>query len=329
MRAPRRDAGATRSAILLALTAAVLSAVAPIGSNAQTEDPWLTLEWGAFSVMYREGHGRAAEAILNSAVERTPGLLAAVGLDELDPVGIFIASTEDEFASLTSGGVPDWGVGCAFPARGVVVLKSPEIVSYPLQMEGVVVHEVAHVAAGRVLGDVKVPRWLHEGVAMVLAGEWRLPESAAQSGASALGRAARLRDLSDGFPEGHQDAMLAYTLSFYAVRFLMVEAGFDSVGEMLLAIRSSGGFDEMLEIHYGGDAADLEHRMKRSFERRFGWGVFLSKWNVLFLVVALLFITGGALRIRRARRRYREWAEEERARDGLPGRGSGTGSTWQ
>lgn len=317
------------AAMLSVVTAAVLVAVAPVESGAQTEDPWLTLEWGSFSVMYREGHGRAAEAILDSAVERAPALLTAVGIDELAPVRIFIASSESEFASLTSGGVPDWGVGCAFPGIGVVVLKSPEIVSYPLQMEDVVVHEVAHVAAGRVLGGVQVPRWLHEGVAMVLAGEWRLPDSATLSGASALGRAARLRDLSDSFPQGHQDAMLAYTLSFYAVRFLMVEAGFDSVGDMLLAIRSSGGFDEMLEVHYGGNAADLEREMSRSFERRFGWGMFLSKWNVLFLVVALLFLAGGVLRIRRARRRYREWEDEERERDGLPGRESRSRSTWQ
>ncbi|MFH1689416.1 MAG: peptidase MA family metallohydrolase [Candidatus Eisenbacteria bacterium] len=283
---------------------------------------------GDITVLYRLEDERPAARVLEVAASRGSAVALRAGLSRLGPVRIYIASTNEEFRALTYGGVPDWGAGCAFPDRGVVVLRNPVTVPDPLSMEDVVVHELAHVAAGRVLGEVRVPRWFHEGIAMTLAGEWRLPGSSTLAAAGASGELIPLGELDASFPAGSADAMLAYSESFYAVRFLMEEAGPATPAELLLGIASSGSFDEGLQTLCGRILPDFERDAVASFRRRFGWGVFLSRWNVLFVGLSLLLLTGGAVRLARSHRRLREWEAAERGSSiggGRAGRDSQSG----
>ena len=251
-------------------------------------------------------------------MSRGSSVAHSAGLAELGPVTIYVASTGDEFRALTYGGVPDWGAGCAFPDRGIIVLRNPVTAPNPLHMEDVVAHEIAHIAAGRILSGVHVPRWFHEGIAMTLAGEWRLPRSSALAGAGPGGVVIPLAELGVAFPAGADDAMLAYSESFYAFRFLMEEAGQATPAEILSGVAAAGS-----------SLADFERDAVASFEKRFGWGVFLTRWNVLFAVLALLLLVGGGARLVRWRRLLREWEAEERGRsDGGPPAARRSDSGW-
>ena len=299
--------------LVMAVTALAGSAAESVGPSASWPD---SLSSGDFTVRYRPEARRAAQRILEVASSRGAAVAARAGLSELGPVEIFVASTDQEFRALTYGGVPDWGAGCAYPDRGVIVLRNPLSVPDPLGMEDVVVHEVAHVAAGRVLGGVRVPRWFHEGIAMTLAGEWRLPRSASLVGAGAGGALIGLERLSASFPEEGRAAMLAYSESFYALRFLMESAGGATPQDVLAAIAEAGNFDDGLARLYGAPRAAFERDAVRSFGSRFGWGILLTRWNVLFVLLTLVLVVGWAVKVRRARVRMREWEEEER-RTGL------------
>jgi hypothetical protein len=288
-----------------------LAAVAPAASPPGEPGDRIEMTEGDFTVIGPSGQQNAVSHVLHLAASRGSDVAERAGLPELGPVDIHIASTDEEFGLLTYGGVPDWGVGCAFPSRGVVVIRNPVTVPDPLGTEDVVAHEIAHIAAGRVLGDIRVPRWFHEGIAMTLAGEWRLPRSSALSSAGAGGRLIPLGDLRGPFPADASQAMLAYSESFYALRFLMDEAGSATPAEILLSVAASGGFETGIESLTGRTLAEFEHDAVASFRRRFGWGVLLSRWNVLFALLALLLLAGGALRLARSRRRMREWEEEE------------------
>jgi hypothetical protein len=191
------------------------------------------------------------------------------------------------------------------------VVKSPAVLPDPLQMEDLVVHEIAHVVSGRALGDVRTPQWFEEGMAMTLAGEWRLPEAPRLAGAGASGELIPLSELRAGFPRGASGAMLAYVESYQAVSYLMERSGTATPAELIETIRSAGSFDAAMRDLYGASVEVFEEDALRSFGRRFGWGFLLTRWNVLFLAIALLLLLGGALRIRRSRERIRRWAEEE------------------
>jgi len=280
------------------------------------------------TVFHRAGEERPAARILEVASGRADAVAAAAGLESMGPVVIFVASTNAHFRTLTHDGVPDWGAGCAFPDRGLIVLKNPVTAPDPLHMEDVVVHEMAHVAAGRVLGEVQVPRWFHEGIAMSIAGEWRLPRSSMMAAAGASGGLIPLSELRGAFPEGGTAAMLAYTESFYAMRYLMSEAGDATPAQLLAAVADAGSFDGAVSSLTGRGLAEFESDAVSSFRRRFGWGVLLTRWNVGFGILALVLVVGGALRLRRSRVRLREMAEEEAGGPTRWERGEGRDARW-
>ena len=312
--------------------ASVLSLVAMVGSANATAGETTArkrIRDGDITVVYSPGTARAAARVLEVAASRGSAVARRAGLVQLGPVVIYVASTDEEFRALTYGGVPDWGVGCAFPDRGIVVLRNPMAAPDPLGMEDVVVHEIAHIAAGRVLKRVHVPRWFHEGIAMTLAGEWRLPRSSALAGAAASGDLVPLDELAVAFPAGSADAMLAYSESFYAVRFLIEEAGQATPAEILSAVAVSGSFEAGLRMLLGRTLAEFEREALASFEERFGWGVFLTRWDVMFGVVTLFALAAGAVRLARSRRLLREWEAEEGARlAGGPRAGHRPDSGW-
>lgn len=317
---------------LVVLAVLVLATALPtVSSAASADDEAARVEVvdGDVTLLHQPGDERAAAQVLAVAASRGIDVARRAGLAELGPVRIYVASTAEEFMALTYGGVPDWGVGCAFPARGVIVLRNPLTAPDPLGMEDVIVHEVAHVAAGRVLKDVGVPRWFHEGIAMTLAGEWRLPDSSSLAAAGAGGNLVPLGELRAGFPADASEAMLAYSESFYAVRFLMEEAGSATTAELLATIASSGSFEHGLLALSGRTLPEFERAALASFRGRFGWGVFLSRWNVLFVGLSLLLLAGGLGRLARSRRQLREWEAEEAARhrEGQGGR-HGAQSGW-
>jgi len=295
-------------ALVLMLLTAAPSARATSTAGAEGREQ---LRSGEITVFHRRDDWRPANRILEVAAGRAAAVAAAAGVDSLGPVAIFIASTDQEFSALTYSGVPDWGAGCAFPDRRLIVLRNPVTAPDPLHMEDVIVHEMAHVAAGQALNGVRVPRWFHEGIAMSVAGEWRLPRSSLLAGAGPSGELIPLGELRGAFPGSGAGAMLAYTESFYALRYLMSESGNATPAELLSAIAAAGDFDAAVRSLTGRDLAALERDAVGSFRRRFGWPVLLTRWNVGFAILALILIVGGSLRLRRYRVRLREWAEEE------------------
>jgi len=300
-------------ALLVALPAPAIDASA---ESERVERAWERLSAEGLTVDHRKEDALYASRVLDIYRDRGSEIARSMALPSLAPLHVVIASSNEEFAAEASAGVPDWGVGCAFPRRGLIVLKSPRIVSYPLQMEAVVVHEMAHVAAGRVLGRVDVPQWFDEGIAMAIAGEWRLDESPSLASRAATGGLIPLSALERAFPGGSDVAALAYAESFQAVRFLMEETGIVEPGDLVRLIATEGDFDRALLATYGASRQAFERDLFDFFGRRFRWGLILRDGRLLFSVATGLFLVALVVRLRRSRRRMREWEEEERLRTG-------------
>jgi hypothetical protein len=306
----------------IALHLALLAAPPAPASDSESPRPvgggaWESLSADGLTVDHRKEDGRYAARVVDIYLGRGTAIARSMALPSLEPLHVVIASSSEEFAEEVSAGVPDWGVGCALPRRGLIVLKSPRIVDYPLQMEAVVVHEMAHIAVGRALGGVDVPQWFDEGIAMSIAGEWRLEQSPSLASAAAAGGLIPLSALERAFPAGSDAAALAYAESFRAVRFLMEEIGVAEPGELVRLIATEGGFDRALHAAYGASRGEFERDFFEFLGRRFRWGLFLRDGRFLFSVATALFLIAIVVRTRRSRRRMREWEEEERARTGV------------
>jgi hypothetical protein len=295
-------------------------------SAAVDEERWEKVRAGGVIVLFSEADARGAARagkIIDATMQQ---LLEDMSLEGLGPVRVIIAESDEEFAELTDGGVPDWGVGCAIANRDLIVLKSPRIVTYPLQMEKVVVHELAHIATARVLGSVRVPRWFDEGVAMTVAGQWRLSQSSAMASAVLFNRLIPLAELEGRFPEGIQEARLAYAESFRAVEFLRSATEHEHVGGLVNAVRVAGSFDAALDGRMGMTRAGFYAAADEFFEERFGIGLLLTGWNPVLLAAGLLAVLAAVLRVRGRRRKLREWEREERVGTRVERRGN---RSWQ
>ena len=93
-----------------------------------------------------------------------------------------------------------------------------------LRTSEVVRHEIAHVAIHALAGQRWLPRWYHEGVAMVVAGEATFDRLQEAAGASAFGELENLDGLDAGFAGNRIAAERAYAVSAGFLRFAMRRA---------------------------------------------------------------------------------------------------------
>lgn len=317
-----------KHSIAWAVFAALIPCCVLFGGPAFGSDDWSSLEGDEFSVLHHPDDLRYASRVLSIYEARAEAIASSMGLRTLAPLRAIVASSNAEFSELTDRGVPDWGVGCALPERGLIVLKSPRIVSYPLQMEAVVEHEMAHVAAGKVLRGIAVPRWFHEGVAQAVAGEWRMEESGSLAARAAVTGLPSLGSLAERFPPGKEEAALAYALSFRAVRFLMDESETRTAGELVRAVAEARDFSAALENLTGTGDAGFQARFERFLSRQLSRSLIMRDGRLLFSAAAVLALVAIAVRLRRRRMRMRQWDSEGGAGPRVP-RGREGDSRWR
>ena len=94
-----------------------------------------------------------------------------------------------------------------------------------LRTSEVVRHEIAHIAIHALSGRRHVPRWYHEGVAMLVAGEATYKRLMDASGASGHGLLDNLVHLDGGFAGNRVAVQQAYAVSAGFVRFAVARTG--------------------------------------------------------------------------------------------------------
>jgi hypothetical protein len=306
------------------LAAALFPAACRAAEHAPLED-WQVVSRGRVTVLFQAADRTAGARVLEIAAPTAARLSAELGDRASSALRVIIAPTDAEFTWLGGGRIPDWGVGWADPERSLVVLKSPRIVAYPLQMEDVVVHELAHVATGRVLGDMRVPRWFEEGVAMAMAGEGVGGETALGAAAVA-GTTYPLAAIGDEFPASARGAALAYAESHEAVKFLMLEGGIRTEADLVRAVAAEQDFAAAVLRISGRTPREFDADFRAHVRRSRGWVVVLQGAGAVMLAATAVFGVAAVWRMRSTRRRMRELEAEDRLR---PPRGRArTGSSW-
>jgi hypothetical protein len=315
----------SRTRLVAALTASLLLLSA--GAGAGATHAWRSLARGSVTVFFHEDDRAAAERVLDVAGPAAARLRSAVGAATQPSFRMFVAATNEEFDRL-GGGVPDWGVGWADASRGLVALRSPRLVEYPLRMETVVVHEVAHLVVGSALEGTEAPRWFHEGVAMGLAGEWDGGE-AALGAAAVTGTLIPLSSIERSFPEDARAAALAYAESFRAVRFLTRRSGLVGEADLVGAVARAADFRSAVRTLTGESVSQFDVDFRAHLRRTFGWTAALRGAGALMLVGAAALGAATLRRKRRARRRLLDLeAEDDRAARRAGHAGGRTGSSW-
>jgi hypothetical protein len=155
--------------------------------------------------------------IAQALADQTPMRVAAIhdtaGLPIPAHIDVVLSPTFEDFAAAQPGDPPSWAAGTAYAARSEVYLRSrmPRVGVDPIDQ--VYVHELVHVFLGRSFAKGAPPRWLNEGLARLLAREFRPAEQMELTRAALAGGLLSLERLSVEWPRGSRQASLAYAQS--------------------------------------------------------------------------------------------------------------------
>ena len=277
------------------------------------EEAWSELQSEGLLLRFRESDRALAGTLLGDLIAGRAVIARKLGWDGKAPVTAYLAPTEAEFGRLTQGRIPHWGIACAFPESGILVLRK-----LPGQSEELLRtarHEMAHILLHRAAG--RVPVWFNEGVAMWAAGEWRLQQSAEVFWAVLSDGVIPLSDIDRVLQFSSHRAHLAYTESILAVTYLIHLGGSDAVAGVVSEMAQGAPFDVALYRVTGYPLRRFEQAWGDYVRGRFSLKTLLISPEVFWFYLALLFLAAYVgVRIRN-RRMLRQW-ETEDPTDALP-----------
>lgn len=254
------------------------------------------------------------ERLAQVAEEKRAYVLGVLGVRDERVIEVRVASDEAAMSRMVeaTGPVREWVAGMAFPHRALVVLSARG--NEVFHVVDTFVHELAHLYLDTALRGRPVPRWFHEGVAMLVASEGVGERLKTALGAAATGSWLRWSDLSERFPADPPAVHLAYAQAMLFVRYLH-RSSESGVSEVIRTVALGVPFEVAFEQVFGAPIEDLWERAKAEVDRVGSWVWFVTSAAVLWLLITALFLFVYARKRRRAALKREAWAiEEEMAR---------------
>ncbi|NNE43997.1 MAG: hypothetical protein HKN12_07295, partial [Gemmatimonadetes bacterium] len=181
---------------------------------------------------FPRGLGESLAAHTGTAYDRAA---AWFGTDLEGPVIVRWVSRREDLQRL---GVrnPDSVAGVARSDSGLIALYAPALGPRPERIRGVILHEICHLFVAKITrhAELEPPRWLNEGIAMWVSGEWdlglelRSDHASLMQDAIAASAIVPMEELDTGFPEG-RFFHVAYAQSLSFVEWMVRQQGEDSL----------------------------------------------------------------------------------------------------
>ena len=305
--------GAAVSAILLfALLAAAAAPAQTPPATFQTAPPRLEVE--------------APPALAGTAAQlraldpsRLVSVMHLVGLTDPGPPIRVILAPEGSGAATV---VPPWVSGYAVGEQGVIVLLPGRVPSYPdSSLADLLAHEVAHVMVARAAGGRPLPRWFHEGMAMIAGLSWGFDDRSRLTLALLVDRPVSLAELDDRFAGGQSEVNRAYAIAGSFVRDLFDRYGQGVAARLLSEVAAGRSFADAFRVATGVPmaAAESDFWSRQTFWYR--WVPVLTSSAALWMIVTALALWAIKRRRQRDAALKRGWdAEDERLRSAAEAR---------
>jgi hypothetical protein len=233
----------------------------------QTEDGWCVAETANFRTLHHQSR-RLVERVARAAEKARADVLGKwfgkTGSNWQPRCDVYLYANASDFSQAT--GVPEAvpGFSTSRCDGGRVVSRRIDLrCDAPNCLEAILPHEVAHVVLAAEFGDLRVPPWANEGVAVLTE-----PRSRADLHLRGLARFAEADELFPSqdllqFQDYPQRRLLApfYAQSVSLVEFLAEEKGPETFTQFLRdGLRKNYQF--ALRRHYGWGCAELDRRWR-------------------------------------------------------------------
>lgn len=210
--------------------------------------------------------------------------------------------------------LPEWGGGGAI-GRDTIIIPVDRLGIAGMDAGRVTVHELVHVVLARTYGDIPIPRWFHEGLAMTLSGELLFEEQVVLSRALFSRRLLTFEAIEKVNNMDRYGAALAYSQAHCAVADLIGDYGNDTLRLLLDAVRTRGSFDSAMAQVIGYSAREWESFVREDLVKRYSLVFLISDTAIYWLPVTFLFIVAFIAVTVRNRRKRRRMEEEELAEE--------------
>jgi hypothetical protein len=278
----------------------------PLLAAGQVNPPQLTPE---LVVEAPPGWEPTAEHLRAVGPDELASAMRLVGLTEPGPpIRVIVAPEGSGPARLVS----PWISGYALSDQGLVVVMPQRVGSYPdSSLEDLLRHEVAHVLVSRAAGYRPLPRWFHEGMAMIAGGSWGFDDRSRLTLALLADRPVSLAELEERFQGGQSEVNRSYAIAGSFVRDLFDRYGPEAAPRTLAGIARGLSFEEAFREATGVTLAQAESSFWSRQTVWYRWVPVLSSSVTLWLLITLLALWAIRRRRKRDAAQRRIWEEEE------------------
>jgi hypothetical protein len=239
--------------------------------NFRVEDAgkaWKKLSNAQLALYWYIGDDSFGKALFDRGVEAMKFLQQDTGVTVDKQIQTFIYGNQTDFRNALSVGAQEWTGGQAFPDYGIVLIQvAPGNLEWG---KGATTHELTHQVIHQKikspLGDLSMPHWMDEGLAMYYE---TFPGELDSQFARPLQRAIQndtvvaLRTLSGNFPADSNAANLAYAQSYSVVDFIYHKYGKDKMAQLLQEFKKGGSYDAIFQQVLGVDTDGLDNAWRQ------------------------------------------------------------------
>ncbi len=253
----------------------------------------------------------AVRRIAAHVEEAVPRIAEELALPTGRRMRVYVTHSQEQFDTLQPGSPADWVDATAYPHRALIFLRAPRLrpgTAKPL--EQVTDHEITHVLVEQSFHGAPVPRWLHEGLAQVVAQEYSQQTTEALARGMLGDNLMSLDELVQGFPRDPLRAQLAYAQSADLVAFIRNEYGHPALQDLLREM--SGGTPVRAAFRHatGESLEEVDTAWRSRLQKSQLWFPAIVS-DSFFFALGSLVLVGGWLRVRRRNRERRAWMERE------------------
>jgi len=208
-------------------------------------------------------------------------------------------------------------VAFAVPHKDLIVIDYSRMNTHPFTLSTTLKHELGHLLLHHHIRRENLPKWLDEGVC-----QWAsdgIGEIFVNQGWSGLdaavmaGRIIPLNKLADRFPHNKASLILAYEQSKSVINYIERQYGARAILEILDYLKNGETIETALPGSLGISLEQLEAEWLENLASTPSWLIFLAShlYAIIFFLAAVLTFFGFIRYLRRRRKIYEQWEDED------------------
>ncbi len=229
---------------------------------------WKKISNDKLALNWYAGGDSFGQALFDRGVEAMKFLQQDTGVTVDRQIQIFIYGSRADFFSALEPGASEWTGGRAFPDYAIVLIDvAPSNLEWG---KGATTHELTHQVIHQKirspLGDLSMPHWMDEGLAVYYE---TYPGKLDSQFEAPLKRAIQndnlqpLRALSGSFPADSAAANLSYAESYSVVDFIIRHYGREKLAQLLQEFKRGGFYDDIFSQVLSVDTDGLEAEWRK------------------------------------------------------------------